>query len=128
MSDIFLTVGKIKHETMNECFFYDWGGCISRDYVTYPTAYGSRCESYNEFFTIKEGELFPNCPNCKRFITWSLDKLSSNLMINLPTWIETEEEMFELMKAFDNCRNEFSDIKKSLWKQFSSIEKYEVNK
>jgi len=128
MSDIFLQVGKMKQETNHSCFFYSCGGCIARDYTTYPSAYGSRCESYNEFFAMNDGKLFPNCPTCKRFVTWDVEYVDKCwytkriLKVNLPNWIQTDEEMQEFMKAFDGCRNSFEDEKADLWKQFATRE------
>jgi len=132
MSDVFLEMDKTKEQTLHNCLFYSWGGCITRDYSTYPSAYGARCESVNEFFSRdKDGKLEPNCPTCNCYIEWEAEYsgdrrrswLSDAIIVpKLPEWIETDEEMQELMHGFDKCRVPFKRVKASLWKRFAEIE------
>jgi hypothetical protein len=54
-----------KQETNSSCCFYNWGGDGTKERPSYPTAYGARCEKYNEFFCRTEKGLYPNCSACK---------------------------------------------------------------
>jgi hypothetical protein len=55
-----------KQSTNSNCRFYNFGGDGTIERPTYPTAYGARCELYNEFFRCNsKGIIYPNCPTCE---------------------------------------------------------------
>lgn len=54
---------KTEIETKDNCYYYSWGGNISKGFPTYPRAYGARCMYFNEFFN-SDG---PDCKKCRVF-------------------------------------------------------------
>jgi len=60
----------MKEKTKRECYFYDWGGTGRLfECNAYSTAYGARCDFFNQFFSEKEGTLTPNCETCDKFVS-----------------------------------------------------------
>lgn len=56
-----------KQEPKRNCYWYSLGGDLKKEFPLYPEEYGARCEKLNEFFSIINDVLSPNCFECKHF-------------------------------------------------------------